>query len=83
MLRRDDGTVRYFTVRETARLQTFPDDMRFHGAWSEVMRQMGNAVPTRLATILAQSIHEALEGELGDNLKPDGELRNVVTVVTN
>lgn len=61
MLRREDGTVRYFSVREAARLQTFPDDMRFHGSWSEVMRQLGNAVPTRLALVLARSIHEALD----------------------
>ena len=45
MLVRPDRTVRYFTVRESARLQTFPDEFAFHGAWSEAMRQLGNAVP--------------------------------------
>jgi len=49
MLRRTNGSVRYFSVRESARLQTFPDEFAFHGSWSETMRQLGNAVPVRLA----------------------------------
>ena len=61
MLRRDDGSVRYFTIREVSRLQTFPDGMVFHGAWSQVMKQLGNAVPTHLAHILGESIHKALD----------------------
>ena len=61
MLRRSDGKVRYFTPRETARLQTFPDEYRFSGPWSEVMRQLGNAVPVEMATHLSKSIREALE----------------------
>lgn len=60
MLRRVDGSVRYFSVREAARLQTFPDDYRFSGPWSEAMRQLGNAVPVRLAQIVAGSIHSCL-----------------------
>ena len=61
MLRRSDGTVRYFTPREAARLQTFPDEYRFSGPWSEVMRQLGNAVPVEMARHLSKSICEALE----------------------
>ena len=61
MLRRPDGSVRYFTVRESARLQTFPDDMVFHGSWSETMRQLGNAVPVDLARIVASGVRERLE----------------------
>lgn len=57
MLLNPDGTVRYFTVRESARLQTFPDDYAFHGAWSETMRQLGNAVPVDLATVIAKDVH--------------------------
>lgn len=56
MLLRPDGRVRYFTVRESARLQTFPDDFLFHGSWSETMRQLGNAVPVSLAELLARDI---------------------------
>lgn len=56
MLRRPDGTVRYFTVRESARIQTFPDDFIFQGSWTETMRQLGNAVPVRLASIMAERV---------------------------
>lgn len=44
-----DGSVRYYSVREAARIQTFPDQWALHGAWSEAMRQLGNAVPVVLA----------------------------------
>lgn len=60
MLVRNDGSVRYFTVRESARLQTFPDGFRFHGSWSETMRQLGNAVPVLLAQRVASSVAEKL-----------------------
>jgi DNA (cytosine-5)-methyltransferase 1 len=60
MLAYPDGTVRYFTVREAARIQTFPDTYRFHGSWSETMRQLGNAVPVRLAEVVSRSVAEVL-----------------------
>lgn len=56
MLARPDGSVRYFTVRESARLQTFPDDYRLHGSWSEAMRQLGNAVPVELARAVGRNV---------------------------
>lgn len=55
-----NGKVRYFTARESARLQTFPDGYVFHGSWTEIMRQLGNAVPVALARIMAASIAEKL-----------------------
>lgn len=55
-----DGSVRYFTVREAARLQGFPDGYAFHGSWSETMRQLGNAVPVRLAQAIASSVAQKL-----------------------
>ena len=61
MLRRPDGSVRYFSVRESARLQTFPDDFLFHGSWSETMRQLGNAVPVSLSAIVANSVLRNLQ----------------------
>jgi DNA (cytosine-5)-methyltransferase 1 len=60
MLRRPDGSVRYFTVREAARIQTFPDRYELHGAWGEAMRQLGNAVPVLLAQKVAGSVSEHL-----------------------
>jgi DNA (cytosine-5)-methyltransferase 1 len=48
MIVRDDGTVRYFTLRESARLMGLPDDYSFPRSWTESMRQMGNAVPIQL-----------------------------------
>lgn len=61
MLRRPDGSVRYFSVRESARLQTFPDDFVFHGSWTEIMRQLGNAVPVELAEVVARSVRDHLD----------------------
>jgi len=60
MLAHPDGTLRYFSVREAARLQTFPDDYVFRGAWTEAMRQLGNAVPVRLAEVIANSVAKTL-----------------------
>ena len=56
-----NGQVRYFTVREAARIQTFPDDYVFHASWTESMRQIGNAVPVKLAQLVALDIAEHLK----------------------
>jgi DNA (cytosine-5)-methyltransferase 1 len=60
MLRRPDGSIRYFTVRECARIQTFPDEFILDGSWGEVMRQLGNAVPVQLAQAVAGRVCELL-----------------------
>ncbi|WP_425429761.1 DNA cytosine methyltransferase [Corynebacterium phocae] len=72
MIRFPDGSVRYFSIREAARIQTFPDRYQLHGAWSETMRQLGNAVPVKLAHTVVSSVIEHLEQDrcinLGGNL---------------
>lgn len=76
MLVRPDGTVRYFTVRESARLQTFPDSYVFPGTWSESMRQLGNAVPVTLARVVAAAVMERLAAaEQGQQVSTEAQAR--------
>lgn len=58
MIALPNGACRYFTVRESARLQTFPDDYVFSGSWTEAMRQIGNAVPVTLAEAVGKSVRK-------------------------
>ena len=51
---------RTITLREGARLQTFPDDFEFIGSKVEVARQIGNAVPPLLAEKVARSVMQCL-----------------------
>ena len=64
MLLKPDGSVRYFSVRESARLQTFPDNFVFHGSWTEAMRQLGNAVPVAFARMVATDVMRHLESRI-------------------
>ncbi len=62
VLRLDDGSIRYMTVREVARVMTFPDHWRLAGPRGEQMRQLGNAVPVLLARVMAGAVAAALAG---------------------
>ena len=52
---------RPLTVRECARIQTFPDSWHFHGSVSSQQKQVGNAVPCNLAYHMAVQIRKFLE----------------------
>ena len=54
---------RPFTVREYARIQTFPDEWEFKGGVGSQYKQIGNAVPVKLAESIGRSIIEALSGQ--------------------
>ncbi len=60
MIRFPDGKVRYLTVFEAKRLQTFPDNFVVKGVWGEAMRQIGNAVPVLLAETIGQELVKTL-----------------------
>ena len=53
--------VRPFSVRENARIQTFPDDWEFCGKLSSQYKQVGNAVPVNLAKDIGKEIIKTLE----------------------
>ena len=59
----DRERIRYYTLRETARIQTFPDRHVFSGARLHVTRQIGNAVPRLLAEAVAAPLFDILTSD--------------------
>lgn len=78
MVRFPNGSVRYYSTREAARIQTFPDRYALHGAWGEAMRQIGNAVPVMLAETVVGSVVEHLELDAGRHLAADADQARVL-----
>ncbi|MCT7968081.1 DNA cytosine methyltransferase [Laspinema sp. D1] len=60
MIRYEDGQIRYYTTFEAKRIQTFPDDYKIVGSWTEAMRQIGNAVPVKLGHYIANSLTQTI-----------------------
>lgn len=57
----DPEQARTFTVREAARIQSFPDDFVFEGSRTDQFKQVGNAVPPLMAETFAKTLGEFLE----------------------
>lgn len=55
------GNVRYFTVREMARLQSLPDDYVISGSWKAATRQLGNAVPAVVAEHIGKAVRQIIQ----------------------
>ncbi len=64
------ATLRRITVEEAARLQSFPIGMHWEGPISARFRQIGNAVPPKLAYYVALSVLKSLKQNLDKSLKP-------------
>ena len=63
-VRLPDGRRRRLTVREAARLQSFPDRFVFSGSEGSQFNQVGNAVPPLLAKAVAAAVRDCLDGRL-------------------
>ncbi|MDS4059411.1 MAG: DNA cytosine methyltransferase, partial [Candidatus Contendobacter sp.] len=64
----DGRQQRMISVREAARLQSFPDGFEFAGAMNSSFRQIGNAVPPLLAFAVGKALMETLEQAVTDIL---------------
>ncbi|NTU46331.1 DNA cytosine methyltransferase [Candidatus Roizmanbacteria bacterium] len=63
---------RAISLREAARLQTFPDEFKFIGNFGEIARQIGNAVPPLLAKRAAESLQYSIdELEVSEKMHPN------------
>ena len=70
------GKYRRLTVRECARIQTFPDSFEIEcDNILDAYKMIGNAVPVRMAEILATSISEALEKATNERQQKRGEIK--------
>lgn len=67
MIRFTDGSVRYLTLRESARLVGLPDTYSFPRSWTESMRALGNAVPAQLAEAAGRWLIERIIGQSVSN----------------
>ena len=69
----DDGSVRYFSLRESARLVGLPDDYVFCQSWTESMRCLGNAVPVQLGEAAGLWLRSVLDKAAMAQERPPGQ----------
>lgn len=67
----DNGVTRRFSWREAAAIQTFPPDLEFHGDLTSKYKQIGNAVPVKLAEIIATHLYGLLSNIAEHGIKYD------------
>ena len=60
MIRFSNGVLRYFSLHESALLQTFPPEYVFRGKRSAAIRQIGNAAPAEIVRLLGDRIRQLL-----------------------
>jgi DNA (cytosine-5)-methyltransferase 1 len=73
---------RNLTLRECARIQTFPDTFRFLGSISERALLIGNAVPPRLAETLGEALMNAIKQEMSAPQYDEGALLSFVPTLS-
>jgi len=73
----DSKQARTISVREAARLQSFPDGFQFSGAMNSAFRQIGNAVPPLMAVCLAVTIKDMLVNGTNDKRKRNQRTQKV------
>ena len=61
-----EGNTRRFSWREAAAIQTFPPDLEFYGDITSKYKQIGNAVPCKLAEIIATHLYAILSNQLNN-----------------
>ncbi|MCL4743784.1 MAG: DNA cytosine methyltransferase [Burkholderiaceae bacterium] len=76
----DSAQARVISVREAARLQSFPDGFLFCGTMNPAFRQIGNAVPPLMAKQLAEKIVAALQPRAGKSRRCDVSAREAATI---
>ena len=72
---------RPFTVREYARIQSFPDNWEFKGSVSSKYKQIGNAVAVKVATAIGKEIIFALNQENSTEMQTQKNLSELLTRV--
>ena len=77
----DDAQARTISVREAARLQSFPDGFVFAGAMNQAFKQIGNAVPPLMAKAIAAEIMKTIRASAGmHSRQPPSQLAAVAVV---